>query len=218
MKKGLFITIEGPDGAGKTSIQKEAARILSEEGFHFELTREPGGIDIAEQIREIILNPKNTAMDARTEALLYAASRRQHLAEKVIPYLDKGINVLCDRFVDSSLAYQGYGRGIGVDQVFQMNQFAIQDTMPDLTLFMMLEPEIGLERINRNRAPGDVDRLDMEKIDFHKKVYEAYCDIAKKYPSRIEVIDASKCFEEVLENTVSAIRKYLKKLVNTIDK
>lgn len=209
MKKGIFITIEGPDGAGKTSIQKEAAKMLHEEGFHFELTREPGGIDIAEQIREIILDPKNTAMDARTEALLYAASRRQHLAEKVIPYLDKGINVLCDRFVDSSLAYQGFGRGIGVDQVYQMNQFAIQDTMPDLTLFLLLEPEIGLDRINKNRDPGEVDRLDMEKIDFHKKVYEAYCEIAKKYPNRIKVIDASNSFEEVLEDTVKEIRKYL---------
>lgn len=209
MKKGLFITIEGPDGAGKTSIQKEAARMLYEEGYYFELTREPGGIDIAEQIREIILNPKNTAMDARTEALLYAASRRQHLAEKVIPYLTKGINVLCDRFVDSSLAYQGCGRGIGVEQVFQMNQFAIQDTMPDLTLFLLLEPEIGLERINKNRAPGDVDRLDMEKLDFHKKVYEAYCEIAKKYPDRIKIVDASKSYNEVLNDTINEIREYL---------
>lgn len=213
MKKGLFITIEGPDGAGKTSIQKDAAKILSEEGFHFELTREPGGIDIAEQIREIILNPKNTAMDGRTEALLYAASRRQHLTEKVIPYLEEGINVLCDRFVDSSLAYQGCGRGLGIEQVFEMNQFAIQDTMPDLTLFLMLEPEIGLERISRNRAKGEVDRLDMEKIDFHKKVYKAYSEIAEKYPKRIKVIDASKSYNEVLENTVNLIREYLLKYI-----
>lgn len=209
MRKGLFITIEGPDGAGKTSIQKDTARILSEEGFHFETTREPGGIDIAEQIREIILSPKNTAMDARTEALLYAASRRQHLAEKVIPYLEMGTNVLCDRFVDSSLAYQGYGRGIGIDQVFQMNQFAIQDTMPELTLFLMLKPEIGLERISRNRASSEVDRLDMEALDFHKEVYRAYCEIAKKYPDRIKVIDASKSYEVVLEKTVNTIREFL---------
>ena len=133
MKKGSFIVIEGPDGSGKTTIALRLKEILSEK-YDIVHTREPGGIDIAEQIRNIILDPKNTAMEAKTEALLYAASRRQHLVEKVIPALKRGSIVLCERFVYSSLVYQGYARGLGIDAVYDINRFAIGDTMPDLVL------------------------------------------------------------------------------------
>ena len=136
---GKFITLEGPEGSGKTTVSKELAKILNESGYKVLLTREPGGVDIAEQIRNVILDKKNTKMDARTEALLYAAARRQHLVEKVLPALKEGYIVLCDRFVDSSLAYQGVARNLGIDEVYNMNLFAINDVMPDKTLFFDID-------------------------------------------------------------------------------
>lgn len=154
-------------------------------------TREPGGIEIAEQIRNIILNPSHTKMDGRTEALLYAAARRQHLVEKVIPALEEGKIVLCDRFVDSSLAYQGYARGLGIDEVWLINQFAIQNRMPDLTLFLDLPPERGLERITNN-GDREQNRLDLEALSFHKKVYEAYMMLMEQFPERIKRVNADQ--------------------------
>src|SRR5437763_1199681 len=139
MRNGFFITFEGPDGAGKSTIIRMVANELKDAL----LTREPGGIDIAEQIRKVILDKENIAMDARTEALLYAAARRQHLVEKVRPALEDGKVVLCDRFVDSSLAYQGFARGLGIDEVLSINQFAIENMMPDLTIYFDIEPELG---------------------------------------------------------------------------
>ncbi len=213
MEMGLFITIEGPDGAGKTAIQAGLRDRLLEHGFDFFLTREPGGIDIAEQIRQVVLNPENTAMDARTEALLYAAARRQHLAEKVIPLLREGKHVLCDRFVDSSLAYQGCGRGLGMDEILHINQFAIQDRMPDLTIFLMVEPEIGLERISRTRNESEVDRLDMEQLSFHQAVYKGYQILLERYPERIREIDASRSYQEVLAESVEVLLTFIKNRV-----
>ena len=171
--KGIFITAEGPEGAGKTTITGMIAAHLKENGYPVVLTREPGGIKIAEQIRHIILNPENTEMDARTEALLYAASRRQHLAEKVLPALEQGRIVLCDRFIDSSLAYQGYARGIGIEEVYRINQFATGGLLPDLTLYFDVEAETGLSRIAKNHN-REVNRLDLEAIDFHRKVREGF--------------------------------------------
>lgn len=133
MKKGVFITVEGPEGAGKTTIIEMLADELEREGHRVLKTREPGGIEIAEQIRKVILDKSNTAMDPRTEALLYAAARRQHLVEKVKPALESGMIVICDRFIDSSLAYQGYARGLGIEEVFSINRFAIEGMMPELT-------------------------------------------------------------------------------------
>lgn len=132
---GYFITIEGGEGAGKSTVLESLTQHLTASGYDVLATREPGGIEIAEQIRRVILDPLNIKMEKRTEALLYAAARRQHLVEKVLPALENGKIVLCDRFIDSSLAYQGFARGIGMDEVFSINQFAIQDCMPDLTLF-----------------------------------------------------------------------------------
>ncbi|MGR3766392.1 dTMP kinase [Rossellomorea sp. NS-SX7] len=208
MKQGRFITVEGPDGAGKSTILKKLYTKLVEEGHDVVQTREPGGISIAEQIREVILNKENTEMDIRTEALLYAAARRQHLVEIVIPALEKGSIVICDRFIDSSLAYQGNGRGIGMTEVMNINQFAIEDKMPDLTLYFDISPEEGLKRIARHDG-REVNRLDLESLDFHEKVYEGYQSLIKQYPDRIKVVDASKSKEEVFKKSYDIVKKFI---------
>ena len=204
MKKGSFIVIEGPDGSGKTTIALRLKEILSEK-YDIVHTREPGGIDIAEQIRNIILDPKNTAMEAKTEALLYAASRRQHLVEKVIPALKRGSIVLCERFVYSSLVYQGYARGLGIDAVYDINRFAIGDSMPDLVLYLDVDEKTGLSRVN---SRGNKDRLDGESNDFHKKVVEGYQLIKERF-SDFKVVDASRSADEVLEDCLDIIYKFL---------
>lgn len=206
MKKGKFITVEGPEGAGKTTIIDMLASNLAKEGYQVLQTREPGGIEIAEQIRSVILDKKNTKMDPRTEALLYAAARRQHLAEKVKPALDEGYIILCDRFIDSSLAYQGYARGLGIEEVYSINSFAIEGMMPELTLYFDIDPEAGLDRINQHKG-REVNRLDLEKLGFHHKVREGYLKLMELYPERIFKIDASKPLEEVYQQAESKLKE-----------
>ncbi|WP_174615320.1 dTMP kinase [Virgibacillus ihumii] len=201
---GYFVTFEGGEGAGKTSILQTAAKKLSDMGYDIVTTREPGGIEIAEKIRNIILDPQNTAMDGRTEALLYAAARRQHLVEKVLPALEEGKMVLCDRFIDSSLAYQGYARGLNMDEVLSINQFAIQDCMPDMTLFFDIEPKKGLARITANKD-RERNRLDLEKLPFHEHVYEAYQLLVSQFSDRIHVINADQAFDQVEKDAVDTI-------------
>ncbi|AGK51810.1 dTMP kinase [Bacillus sp. 1NLA3E] len=208
MGKGVFITIEGPEGAGKTTIINMLAQHLESVGYPVMQTREPGGIEIAEQIREVILATENTAMDPRTEALLYAAARRQHLIEKVKPALESGAVILCDRFIDSSLAYQGYARGLGIDEVYTINEFAIEDMMPKLTLYFDIDPEQGLKRINQHKG-REVNRLDLETIDFHQKVREGYQLLITRFPKRIQLIDASKSVESVFNQALIKIREIL---------
>lgn len=203
MKKGWFITVEGPEGAGKTTVIQLIAEEMEKEGYPVLLTREPGGIRIAEKIREIILDRDHKEMDPKTEALLYAAARRQHLVEKIVPALKAGKIVLCDRFIDASLAYQGYARKIGIDEVFQINQFAIENTMPDLTVYFDIDPELGLARIKRNRH-SEVNRLDLENIQFHHLVREGYLLLCRKFPERIEKVDARLPIE-VVKNKVKQI-------------
>lgn len=200
MSRGLFITTEGPDGAGKTTILQMLGESLECFGYNVLLTREPGGIRISEQIREVILNTENTEMDSRTEALLYAAARRQHLVEKVIPALEEGKIVLCDRFIDSSLAYQGYARGLGIDEVYGINQFAIGDVMPDLTFYFDIDPVAGLQRINSSKN-REVNRLDLEGLKFHEKVREGYLKIIDRWKERFFIIDASQEIEKVFGDT-----------------
>lgn len=206
--KGVFITIEGPEGAGKTTIIQMLARQLELNGYNVVQTREPGGIDIAEQIRHVILAKENTAMDPRTEALLYAAARRQHLVEKVKPALEQGAIIICDRFIDSSLAYQGFARGLGVDEVFSINQFAIEDMMPILTLYFDIDPELGLRRINQHKG-REVNRLDLETIEFHQRVREGYLQLVKRFSDRIQVVDASKTVDEVYLTALTKIKTIL---------
>lgn len=205
----LFITLEGPEGSGKSSVMEKVYERLLSEGYEIVKTREPGGTPIGEQIRNVILNQDNTKMDIRTECLLFAASRRQHLVEKIWPSLKQGKLVFCDRYLDSSLAYQGYARKLGIDNVLNVNLFATENTFPDLTLFFDVAPEIGLERINKNHN-REVNRLDVEKLEFHKNVYQGYITLLNMYPERIKRIDASKPFNEVVEDTYNLIKGYLK--------
>ena len=205
--KGLFITLEGPDGAGKSFVARSIKEKLIADGYEVVHTREPGGIEISESIRNIILDPKNTMMDAKTEALLYAASRRQHLVEKVLPAVKDGKLVLCERFVDSSLAYQGVGRGIGIDEVLSINLFAIDNTYPDLTIYLDVDEQVGLDRLKDRDFK---DRLDQESIDFHHKVAAGYREVRDRFKDRIICVDASKSLDEV----VNACYKIIKDKLN----
>lgn len=204
----MFITFEGPDGSGKSTIIKKVYEKLINDGFDIVLTREPGGTPIAEKIRDIILDNSNVALDARTEALLYAASRRQHLVEKIRPALKEGKIVLCDRFLDSSLAYQGGGRNLGVQNVLNINLFATENTYPDLTLFFDIDPELGLKRVSQDKKRV-ADRLDNENENFHEKVYSTFKEIVNKNSQRIITIDASKSIEEVTECAYRTIKEKL---------
>ncbi|QOR66690.1 dTMP kinase [Cytobacillus suaedae] len=207
---GYFITFEGPEGAGKTTILALLEKELREKGYDVLSTREPGGIAISEQIRSVILDKMNTTMDGRTEALLYAAARRQHLVEKVIPALKEGKVVLCDRFIDSSLAYQGHARGLGIEEVLSINEFAIDQVMPSLTLLFKISPEKGMERIYKNED-REVNRLDLEAIDFHHKVYEGYMLLAERFKERIQVIDAEQPLDDVFSEVTELIESMLAK-------
>ena len=205
----MFITIEGPEGSGKSSVTKKVAERLEKEGYDIVFTREPGGTDISEQIRNIILDKNNTKMDPMTEAMLYAASRRQHLVEKVWPLSKEGKIVISDRYLDSSLAYQGGARGLGIDNILQLNNFATKGSFPDLTLLFDIDPRIGLKRIAAN-ANREVNRLDLEKIEFHDSVRKTFLSLANRFKDRYVIIDASKPFDEVVEDTYIAIKNRLK--------
>lgn len=209
---GIFITFEGPDGAGKTTALKSVFQQLPKHtAKEVVATREPGGSPIAEKIRELILDPLHTEMDARTEALLYAASRRQHLVEKVIPVLEKGGVILCDRFVDSSIAYQGFARGIGKEGIFQINDFATDGIQPDLTLYIDISPEMGLKRITANTDEREYNRLDREALAFHEKVREGYLHLVGEHPERIVRIEGNQTPEAVVADCMAAILKRLEK-------
>lgn len=204
----LFVTFEGGEGSGKSSCLAKVAKDLQNAGYEILITREPGGTPISEQIRNVILDKANTDMDPMTEALLYAASRRQHLVQKILPALREGKIVLCDRYLDSSLAYQGGARGLGIEKILALNQYAIDGQYPDLTLFFDLEPEVGLERIEENSS-REVNRLDLEKLSFHHKVRDSFLKLMGMFPDRYVRIDASKSREEV-EN--SALEQIIKRL------
>lgn len=206
MKQGIFITLEGNDGAGKTTVCKGLKKELEALGYSVVYTREPGGSKIAEEIRELLLSENNETMDPRTEALLFAASRRQHLVEVVLPALEQKKIVLCDRFVDSSLAYQGYARDLGIQSVWEINQFAIHDCMPQKTLFLKVSMETGQKRMD---IRGEKNRLDNEQSDFHQKVRKGYETLISMYPERICVIDAEPEPEIVLQNALNEVMKVI---------
>lgn len=205
----MFISLEGGEGSGKSTAIKTIVPRLEKLGYEVVLTREPGGTPIAEEIRNVILDKKNTNMDPMAEALLYAASRRQHIQEKILPALHAGKIVISDRFIDSSLAYQGGARGLGIEKVYQINQYATDGLLPDLTIFFELRPEDGLKRIEAN-ASREVNRLDVEKISFHEKVYDSFEKLIKMFPGRIVRIDASKSPSTVAEEAYEEILKRLK--------
>ncbi|MFC4811875.1 dTMP kinase [Paenibacillus sp. GCM10023250] len=204
MDKGLFLTIEGGEGSGKTTLIDGLAKSLQGLGKQVLFTREPGGIPIAEQIRGIVLDKGNTEMDARTEALLYAAARRQHLVEKVLPALNRGEIVICDRFIDSSLAYQGHARGLGIEEVRSINAFAIGEHMPALTFWLDISPEAGLARIHAGEG-REINRLDLEGLAFHEAVREGYRRLMAGEPDRIVRIDADQAPEAVLRDVLAIL-------------
>ncbi|MGV3006244.1 dTMP kinase [Streptococcus pluranimalium] len=205
MTNGFLISFEGPDGAGKTTVLEQVIPRL-QDIFEQEViaTREPGGVDIAEKIRDVILDVNHTAMDAKTELLLYIAARRQHLVEKILPNLEKDAIVLVDRFIDSSVAYQGYGRGLDVADINWLNAYATDHRQPDLTVYLDVTSELGLERISKN-ADREVNRLDLEKLDMHQKVRQGYLALLEEKPDRIALIDASQSVEKVVEDTLAVI-------------
>lgn len=205
--KGLFITFEGNDGSGKSSVIKAVYEKLTSMNKEVILTREPGGSHISEQIRKIILDTNNMEMDPKTEALLYAASRREHLVQTVFPALNAGKIVLSDRYLDSSLVYQGIARKIGVEEVYEMNKFAIESAIPDLTIIITVKPEIGFERIKNNR--DGFDRLELEATSFHYQVYEGYKTIGEMYPDRIKMINGEKPLNEVINEVINIVLSYI---------
>ena len=205
-KKGIFITMEGPDGAGKSTPIDLLKKYLEDKGYNILLTRDPGGNDISEAIRGIILNKDFTEMGYMTELLLYASARAQLVKENIKPALEAGTAVIADRFVDSSAVYQGIGRGLGIDTVYKVNEFALQGIMPDMTILMDLDAEVGLAR-KKNQA--ELDRMERESVDFHKKVVAGYRDLADRYPERILKVDAALQVQEIHDIIVANIEKKL---------
>lgn len=198
-KKGYFITVEGSDGVGKTTQITNIEKYFSEIGYDVVITREPGGTNIGEKLREILLDVSNKEMDPLTEMLIYAASRAQHVKEVILPALNEGRIVISDRYIDSSLAYQGYGRNLG-NCVYEVNKYATYGIMPDKTFWLDLLPSIGRDRI-KNEA---MDRIELEKMEFHNNVRKGYEAIAKSEPMRVHRIDASLNEDEVW-NEIRAI-------------
>ena len=208
MKRGYFITFEGGEGAGK-SIQIEIlASHLREEGYPIVVTREPGGTRIGEQIRAITHDTENVDMEATTETYLMAAARAQHVTQIIEPALTAGKIVLCDRFVDSSIAYQGYGRKLGADTITDLNALAINGAKPDLTLLLSVTPEVGNKR--RSKSDKTKDRLDLQQHDFYSRVHDGYLALAKQEPNRYVVIDAGKSIETVAGSVWESVKKISK--------
>jgi len=194
MKRGLFITVEGMDGSGKTTQIAYMKTHLSSLGCEVLMTREPGGTRISENIRSIILNPDYTEMSNTAELLLYSAARAQLVEQVIKPSIENSVTVICDRYVDSFYAYQGFGRGVGYELLEKITYIAVNGMTPDITFFFDLDPEIGLKR---RLASSGSDRIENEMMDFHRKVYEGYKVLAMKYPKRIKTIDAARPEEEV---------------------
>lgn len=203
MSKGLFITVEGPDGSGKSTQIEYIKGYMQANGYESIFTREPGGTPISEKIRAIILDNANKELAPMTEAFLYAASRSQHVSQLIRPALERGRIVVCDRFVDSSIAYQQYARGLG-ECVSIINEYAISGCIPDLTILLKIDPEISLARLN-----GPSDRLESENLEFHKAVYRGYEELEKRFPERIFSVDASLSPEEVRSQIIGRLSDLL---------
>lgn len=206
METGLFITFEGTDGSGKTTQIKLLESYMTGLGHEVLLSREPGGTLVSEKIRDLVLDPENKEIVPLTEMILYAASRAQHVAQVIEPAIDQGKIVICDRYVDSSYAYQGCGRGVDLKIVADVNRVAINGVVPDITFFLDIDPEVALKR--RISSTG-ADRIEQEKLEFHKNVYEGYKKMAILYPERIKTIDASLSVDEIF----SQIKGYISEML-----
>ena len=207
----MFITLEGPDGSGKTTQARLLAEWLREQGYDVTLTREPGGTDIGDQIRTVLHDPANGAMDARTEILLYSASRAQHVAQCIRPALAAGQIVISDRYADSTLAYQGYGRGLDLETLRQITDFATGGLTPDLTLYVDIPPEAGLER--RQVGGDEWNRLDAEALEFHQRVRAGYLELMKEEPERWVVVNGDRTVEEVQEEIRRVVEGRLREVI-----
>ncbi|KRM88817.1 dTMP kinase [Liquorilactobacillus vini] len=211
--EGKFVTLEGLDGSGKTTVLRKLIETLNEQQRHrIVVTREPGGNQIAEKIRQLLLDSNSLKMDSRTEALLYAAARRQHLVENVLPALAAGKIIFCDRYVDSSIAYQGAGRQLGETAIAELNQFATAGLQADLTLYFDLPPQVGLQRINHFRQ-DQINRLDQEKIDFYQRVRASYLRLVAEEPKRVIKINAATALVNVVEQTRQILKEHLPELL-----
>lgn len=213
MKKGFFITFEGGEGSGKTSLIENIKNYLESQKLDYIVTREPGSTKLGEHLREIVLQEKNgekisskisEKLDSKAELCLFLASRAQHIKEVILPALGKNKIVLCDRYNDSSMAYQGHARELGIDRALEFSSFIIEKAIPDLTIYLDIDPKIGLSRVQ-----SKLDRIESEKIDFHQKIRDGFHILAKKFPDRIKVIDASKPKEDVLKNAINYISKLI---------
>ncbi len=205
---GLFISMEGSDGGGKSTQIDLLEKVLRKQGVDLVCSREPGGTPIGEEIRKMLLDPANVEMDPRTEALLYAAARAQYISQVVRPTLERGAVLLSDRFVDSSLVYQGLGRGFGVDTIEQLNEFAIQGVMPDVTFIIYIDYEEGLRR-KGVQTSGELDRMEQQAEAFHRRVNEGYLELARRYPQRIRLIDGNRGVEEIHRAILDQIQQLL---------
>ncbi|MBI5346570.1 MAG: dTMP kinase [Chlamydiae bacterium] len=203
MKKGYFITIEGGEGVGKSTLIASLKEKLNK--FPLVFTREPGGTVFSEKVREILLTDKSFALSSMTELCLFLASRAQHLKEIIIPAVNDNKIVICDRFNDSSIAYQGYARGLGLDEVDKFSKFVCQGFEPDLTLYLDLDPEIAFSRL----AHKEFDKIESEKISFHRKIREGFLILSKKYPQRIKVINAEKPIQTVVQESLNLIENLI---------
>ena len=204
MGRGKFITFEGCDGCGKSTQLRLLSQYLTENGIPHIFTREPGGGKISEAIREILLNGKNMEMTDECEALLYAASRVQHLSDRVEPALSEGKLVICDRYVDSSFAYQAYARGLGLDFITKINAFALEKYLPDVTVFIDLTPE---DAFKRKHGADENDRLEKAGMEFHKRVYEGYKAVAAAEPERVMCVDGTQTPQEIFADVVKILQE-----------
>ena len=201
-KNPPFITFEGGEGAGKTTVISRIAELIqARNGQEIVFTREPGGVPSAESIRQVILGQQ---IDSLTETLLFAAARREHLVEKILPALSKGQPVFCDRFINSSVVYQGLVRGVGVNEVLEVNRFATEGLMPNLTIFLDVSPKVGLERVSA-RGDKDKNRFDSEELDFHQKVRDGFLDLQKQNSERIVRINSEQPLDSVVIAVVDLI-------------
>ena len=205
-RRGLFVTMEGPDGSGKTTQIRKITEYLEKEGYDVIITREPGGTNISEAVRGIILNKDFSEMDPMTELLLYAAARAQLVSEVIAPAIEAGKAVISDRFIDSSLVYQGMARNLGMETVYNINLNATKGLMPDVTFLLDLSAEEGIRR-KKNQA--ELDRMERESLEFHKAVVEGYRSLADRFPERIERIDATLPIDDIYD----IIRNRLQKLM-----
>ncbi|AME09321.1 MULTISPECIES: dTMP kinase [Gemella] len=203
--KGKFITVEGTDGSGKTTFLQFITKYLVNKGYKVILTREPGGTEFSEKVRELLFD-SNNRIDAKTESLLFCASRRDHIINKIIPYIEKGYIVICDRFVDSSIAYQSYGRGLEKSDIININKYTTDGLEPDLTIYFSVDVKIGL---NRTKNRDNNNRMDLEEFSFYERVKQGYDELSLEYNKRIKTIDANKPYNIVEKEALEVVEGFL---------